>query len=111
MLRQVVLIPLLPLAGAVVLLLFSKRLAKVAGYLATVLVAGSFVVSLTILSGLARLPGGERLVVRHLFGWMAAGPFRASVDFRIDPLSVMMILVLTGVWLLIPSYAIAYIAH
>jgi NADH-quinone oxidoreductase subunit L len=110
-LKQVVLVPLLPLAGAVVLLLFSKRLAKVAGYLATVLVAGSFVVSLTILSGLARLPGGERLVVRHLFGWMAAGTFRVSVDFRIDPLSVMMILVVTGVGMLIHWYAIGYMAH
>ncbi|HEX9317229.1 MAG TPA: NADH-quinone oxidoreductase subunit L, partial [Actinomycetota bacterium] len=84
MLKQVVLVPLLPLAGAVILLLFSKRLAKVAGYVATVLVAGSFVVSLTILSGLASQPSDERLVVRHLFGWMVAGNFRASVDFRID---------------------------
>jgi NADH-quinone oxidoreductase subunit L len=109
-LKQVLLVPLLPLAGAVVLLLFSKRLAKVAGYLATVLVAGSFVVSLTILSGLARLPGDQRLVVRHLFGWMAAGTFKVSVDFRIDPLSVMMILVVTGVGMLIHWYAIGYMA-
>ena len=110
MLKQVVLIPLLPLAGAVILLLFGKRLAKVAGYLATMLVAGSFVVSLTVLSGLAKLPGGQRLVVRHLFGWMVAGNFRASVDFRIDPLSVMMILVVTGVGMLIHWYAIGYMA-
>ena len=111
MLKQVVLVPLLPLAGAVVLLLFSKRLAKVAGYLATVLVAGSFVVSLTVLSGLAGLPSDERLVVRHLFGWMAAGGFKVSVDFRIDPLSVVMILVVTGVGMLIHWYAIGYMAH
>ena len=111
MLKQVVLVPLLPLAGAVILLLFSKRLAKVAGYVATVLVAGSFVVSLTILSGLASQPSDERLVVRHLFGWMAAGSFNVSVDFRIDPLSVMMILVVTGVGMLIHWYAIGYMAH
>jgi NADH-quinone oxidoreductase subunit L len=110
-LRQVVLVPLLPLAGAVILLLFGKRLARVAGYLATVLVAASFVVSLTILSGLAKLPGDQRLVVRHLFGWMAAGGFNVSVDFRIDPLSVMMILVVTGVGALIHWYAIGYMAH
>src|SRR5467141_4826835 len=111
MLRQVVLVPLLPLAGAVILLLFGKRLARVSGYLATMLVAGSFVVSLTILSGLAKLPGAQRLVVRHLFGWMAAGGFNVSVDFRIDPLSVMMILVVTGVGMLIHWYAIGYMAH
>ncbi len=111
MLKQVVLVPLLPLAGAVILLLFSKRHAKVAGYVATVLVAGSFVVSLTILSGLASQPSDERLVVRHLFGWMAAGSFNVSVDFRIDPLSVMMILVVTGVGMLIHWYAIGYMAH
>jgi NADH-quinone oxidoreductase subunit L len=110
-LKQVVLVPLLPLAGAAVLLLFSKRLAKVAGYLATVLVAASFVVSLTILSGLAKLPGGQRLVVRHLFAWMVAGTFRASVDFRIDPLSVLMILFVTGVGMLIHWYAIGYMAR
>jgi len=110
-LSQVVLIPLLPLAGAVILLLFGKRLAKVAGYLATVLVAASFAVSLSVLSGLAKLPGEQRLVVRHLFGWMAAGNFRVSVDFRIDPLSVVMILVVTGVGSLIHWYAIGYMAH
>ena len=111
MLRQVVLVPLLPLAGAVILLFFGKRLARVAGYLATVLVAASFGVSLSVLSGLAKLPGDQRLVVRHLFGWMAAGGFNVSVDFRIDPLSVMMILVVTGVGTLIHWYAVGYMAH
>jgi NADH-quinone oxidoreductase subunit L len=111
MLRQIVLVPLLPLAGAVILLFFGKRLASVAGYLATALVAASFGVSLSVLSGLANLPGDQRLVVRHLFGWMAAGGFNVSVDFRIDPLSVMMILVVTGVGALIHWYAIGYMAH
>ena len=111
MLGQVVLVPLLPLAGAVILLFFGKRLAKLAGYLATLLVAGSFAVSLSVLSGLAELPADQRLVVRHLFGWMAAGGFNVSVDFRIDPLSVMMLLVVTGVGSLIHWYAIGYMAE
>src|SRR3984893_1685655 len=42
---------------------------------------------------------------------MAAGGFNVSVDFRIDPLSVMMILVVTGVGMLIHWYAIGYMAH
>ena len=108
---QVTLAPLLPLAGATILLLFGRRLAKVAGYLATLLVAGSFVVSLTVLSGLARQPAGQRLVDRHVFSWVVAGTFRASVDFRVDPLSVVMILVVTGVGALIHWYAIGYMAH
>jgi NADH-quinone oxidoreductase subunit L len=108
---QIVLVPGLPLAGAVILLLLGKRLRVVAGYLATLLVAASFVVSLTVASSLASRPASNRLVVHHVYGFIVAGGFRADLAFRIDPLSVVMLLVVTGVGALIHWYSIGYMAH
>src|SRR2546421_2078312 len=109
--NQVVLVPLFPLAGAVVLLLFGKRLRTIAGVLATLLVAASFGVAVSVLLDLARRAGDDRLVVREVYRWVVTDGFRISVAFRVDPLSVVMLLVVTGVGALIHWYAIGYMAH
>ena len=108
---QAGLIPLFPLVGAVVFLLFGRRLKRLAGPLATLLVAASFVVSLTVLASLAHRSAGSRVVDQHLFSWVVAAGFKVSIAFRIDPLTVVMLLVVTGVGSLIHLYAIGYMAH
>src|SRR5437868_4502280 len=109
--NQVVLVPLLPLAGAVVLLLLGKRLRSIAGVLATLLVAASFAVAVSVLLDLAERAGGDRVAVHEAYRWVVTDGFRVSVAFRIDPLSVVMLLVVTGVGALIHWYAIGYMAH
>ena len=97
-----------------VLLLFGKRLHSIAGYLATLLVAAAFAVSVSVFASLASRPASDRLVAKHLYRWIAVGGqpgFSVSVDFRIDPLTVVMLLVVTGVGTLIHWYAIGYMAH
>jgi NADH-quinone oxidoreductase subunit L len=102
------LVPVLPLAGAAINLFAGKRLGRVAGWLASALLAASFAISLAILMHMMELSGDSRLFIQHLFDWITVGNFTAAADLRIDPLSVSMILVVTGVGTLIHVYAIGY---
>ncbi len=108
MVEKLWLAPALPLAGSVVLLLFGKRLRRVAGGLASALVGGSFVVALLALKDLLALPPGFRTVTRVLFDWIQVGTFDAPVEMRVDPLSIVMVLVVSGVGFLIHVYSIEY---
>ena len=102
-------IPVVPAAGAVVLLLFGKRIGEPkAGWLATAMIALAFVASVIVFFALRSLPASHRSNVSDGFTWIQAGNFR--VDFRAltDPLSSTMILFVTGVGTLIHLYAIGY---
>ncbi|HSJ49715.1 MAG TPA: NADH-quinone oxidoreductase subunit L [Actinomycetota bacterium] len=105
------LIPALPLAGATVTLFAGRRLGRRAGWIASLLVAASFAVAVAVLIDLVALPGEERRHVVNLFEWIAAGAFRVEAGLLIDPLSMTMALVVTGVGALIHVYAIGYMEH
>jgi NADH-quinone oxidoreductase subunit L len=57
---------------------------------------------------LLRLPEAERVLADGLFTWIGSGNFSAEAAFRLDPLSAVMILVVTGVGSLIHVYSIGY---
>jgi len=107
-LRQIWLVPALPLAGFAVCLFAGKRLGRYAGWLASALVVAAFGVALGVFSALVSLPDANRHVVRHLFEWIAVGGFHVAVDLRVDPLSMTMVLVVTGVGAIIHVYSIGY---
>ena len=109
MIDQIWLVPALPLAGAVSLLLAGGRLRRVAGGLASLLVGVAFVVGLLILQDLLALPPEGREVTRTLFDWIAVGTLQAPVELRVDPLSMVMVLTVTGVGFLIHVYSIEYL--
>jgi NADH-quinone oxidoreductase subunit L len=102
------LIPALPLLGAAVNLLIGRRLGRWAGILATLLVGASFVVSVAVVGSLLGLGAEERLQVQHLFEWIRVGSLSVGADLRLDALSAVMILVVTGIGSLIHLYAIGY---
>ena len=108
MLRSVWIVPTLPLAGAAINLVAGKRLGRWAGVLASGLMVVAFALGLAILADLLELHGEERLVVRHLWDWISVGSFRVAADLRVDPLSVTMMLVVTGVGAVIHVYSIGY---
>ena len=108
MLRSVWLVPALPLAGAAINLFAGKRLGRWAGVLASGLMVVAFALALGVLAELLKLPSDERLVVRHLWDWISVGSFRVAADLRVDPLSVTMMLVVTGVGAVIHVYSIGY---
>jgi NADH-quinone oxidoreductase subunit L len=102
------LVPILPLVGAAVNLFWGRRLGRSAGWLASALVVASFAVSMVAVLDLVNRPGEDRLVIQHLFDWISVGAFSVGADLRLDALSAVMILVVTGVGSLIHVYAIGY---
>ncbi len=68
----------------------------------------SFLVSLVSVRELLQAPPEERVVTEHLFDWISVGRFTVGADLRLDVLSAVMILVITGIGLLIHVYAIGY---
>jgi NADH-quinone oxidoreductase subunit L len=100
-------IPALPLLGFVLLLCFGKRLGEpVAGWLATAMVGGSFVLASIAFFWLRNQP--EHTHTASLFTWIPAGSFRVDIGYLLDPLSMAMILFITGVATLIHLYSIGY---
>ncbi len=105
----VYLVPLLPLLGFATLVLFGRRLGEpAAGWLATGAMAGSFGAAVITYIGLLDLPGEERVLTKKVFEWVPVGDFSVDVAFLVDPLSVAMILFVTGVGALIHLYSIGY---
>src|SRR4051812_16118486 len=103
------LIPAFPAVGAVILLLFGKRIGEPkAGWFATLMMALSFAASVTAFFALRSLPAEARANVSQGFTWIQAGTFRVDFRFLVDPLSSTMILFVTGVGTLIHLYAIGY---
>jgi NADH-quinone oxidoreductase subunit L len=102
------LIPALPLGGAVLLLLTGARLRRVAGGLASLLVGLSFAIGVLVFQDLLSLPEGARNAAIHVFDWIEVGAFRAPVELRVDPLSMVMVLMVTGVSFLIHVYSMDY---
>jgi NADH-quinone oxidoreductase subunit L len=106
-------IPALPALGAVVLLLFGKRIGDPrAGWIATSLMALAFVASIAEFLALQSLSHQEQIDfarnVSQGFTWMRVGGFVVDFRFYIDPLSVTMILFVTGIGALIHLYSIGY---
>jgi NADH-quinone oxidoreductase subunit L len=103
------LIPLLPLAGFVLLLLGGKRLGEpAAGWLATVATGGAFVASVVTFISLIGRSSDDRSVTKSFFTWIQTGGFQVKTSLLIDPLSVTMVLFVTGVSTLIHLYSIGY---
>ena len=103
------LIPALPLAGFLILVVFGRRLGDPrAGYLASALLAGSFVVSVLAFIDLLGADAEERSHVVTLFEWIPVGALQVDMAFLADPLSIAMCLFVTGVGTLIHVYAVGY---
>ena len=103
------LIPIFPLLGFLINGLFGKRLAKpVIGAIAVGSVAASFVFVLLTLS---KLMPFSAAYTEHYFTWIHSGFLNVGCDFTVDRLTAVMLLVVTGVGLLIHTYAIGYMDH
>jgi NADH-quinone oxidoreductase subunit L len=103
------LVPVLPLAGFLVLVGLGRRMADPgAGWFATAMVAGSFAVVVKLFVDLLALPGEERVLTQKLFTWIPVGSFSVDIGFLVDPLSITMCLFITGIGALIHLYSIGY---
>jgi NADH-quinone oxidoreductase subunit L len=105
----------LPLIGALVLLFFGKRIGERAGILASATVGLAFVLGVvTFFELLGTSGGGEEQNLRagsaHVLEWISVGGFQVGIDLLVDQLSIVMVLVVTGVGTLIHVYSIGYMA-
>jgi len=110
MLEYLWIVPLLPLLGAAVNGPFG---AKWPNKFVNIVAIGS--TGLSFLGTLEAVreffESGQRLFHKEFFTWIAAGNFRAGFDLQMDQLTVVMVLVVTGVGWLIHIYATGYMAH
>jgi len=111
--QQLWLIPILPLLGFLLNGLFGKRLAKpVINAIAVGSVVLSFLWVVKTLNALGAFSGGlEQTYKEHYYTWIQSGALNISVDFAIDRLTAVMLMVVTGVGALIHIYATGYMAH
>src|SRR5437660_1608083 len=87
---------------------YGQRMKRAAGPIATLLMTASFVVSAITFFQVVARPESSRVFVRTLYRFFNAGSLSVKVDYRIDPLSITMMLVVTGVGTLIHLYSIGY---
>lgn len=71
----------------------------------------SFLTSVLIFFQLSALPAGERVMQKIAFPWILSGDFHIDVGFLLDPLSSVMILVVSGVGFFIHVYSTGYMAE
>ena len=116
------LIPMFPLATAAVMLFYGRRLSNnIVSWLCSGSVFVSFIFSVGAFFQIVAKPSAARVATKVLFEWIPAvpyhmldgriGKFVADWGFQIDPLSCVMILVVTGVGFLIHVYSTGYMAH
>src|SRR3990167_2307666 len=102
---------LFPLFGVVVNFFFGRKWREPwPGIVATVATASPFVLGLFLLLHILNLPITDRTVVSTYFNWISTGPLNVDFALLIDPVSICMILVVTGVGSLIHLYSIGYMA-
>ena len=109
MLNSLWLIPIWPLLGFLMNGFFGRRIGKSAvGTVACGSVGLSLVASLAAAAQLLALPQEARRVTQVVAPWIGAGNFQADWGLLLDPLSAVMILVVSGVGFLIHVYSIGY---
>jgi NADH-quinone oxidoreductase subunit L len=104
------LVTLLPLIGFFINLFFGKKInsEKVSGWISSILVFIPFLFGVYALLDLISLEPESRKIFLNYFSWIVAGNLSVNYSFLIDPLSVAMVLVVTGVGFIIHVYSIGY---
>lgn len=106
------LIPMMPLIGFLINGLFGSKLSKpIVNAIACGSVFAAFLLSVNAVIQLIGLPAESRSFELVLYSWIPSGSFNADVGFLLDPLSSIMILVVSGVGFLIHVYSIGYMSH
>lgn len=108
--QYVYLLTVLPLAGFLISGIFGKKIGNktLIGTISTLAVFIPFLIALGCLSQLMSMPEGSRAIFVKYYEWITAGTFTASVSYLLDPLSIVMVLIVTGVGSLIHLYSIGY---
>ncbi len=109
MIDLVWLIPLFPLIGFLINGLIAGDFPeKLIGWIGSLSVGASFVVASLIFVELLGMEPGARSVETILYTWIPSGRLSVPIGFLVDPLSMVMLLVVSGVGFIIHVYSIGY---
>ncbi len=112
MIHSSYLIPLFPLVGFLVLAVFGRRIGNpMAGWIGTLMVLASLIVTVLVFASVAGEPASARLHVENWFTWLTAGQLSIGVGIQVDPLSLTMAMFITGISSLIHCYSVGYMEH
>ena len=92
------LVPFVPLLGFLLVAFNTKRFSE--GF-SSVIACGailiSFILSIVLFVHVISITHGEKAIHVTLFNWITTGNFSATLSFLVDPLSSLMMLIITGV--------------
>jgi len=101
-------VPLAPLLGAIIAGLFSKAIGRAGAHTVTILGVGiSFIASVYIFMDVM----AGNTFNGDLYTWLESGGLSFKIGFLIDPLTTVMMIVVTFVSLMVHIYTIGYMAH
>jgi NADH-quinone oxidoreductase subunit L len=112
MLNTLWLIPLAPFAGFLVNGLFGKKAGK--GFVTAIALAASLAAAVLGTAAVIEYNGTYHHGERHLntvYNWFSSGNVAADIAFQLDPLSIVMLMVVTWVGFLIHVYSVGYMHH
>jgi len=101
----------IPALSAAVLLLGGRRLNRWGHLLGAAVPVALFVYSVMLFFSVKKENADDRVIDKHLFSWIPVGGFKIEAGMLLDPLSIVFILLITGVGSLIHIYAVGYMAH
>ena len=105
-------IPLLPLAGAAINGLLGKRFSKaLVNTIALGSTALAFAYALWVAAQFFGLPPDQIPHIEHYATWMSSGNFSVEYGMYLDQLSLVMLLIVTGVGFVIHIFSVGYMAH
>ena len=98
-----------PLLGAAVLLLAGRRADGWGHLLGCATVLGSFAYGLVLFGSVTGSANPAQEL--HLFSWIPVNALQVDFGIRMDPLSLVFVLLITGIGSLIHIYSVGYMAH
>jgi NADH-quinone oxidoreductase subunit L len=105
-------IPAFPLASAALLALFGTRFSRrVSAWLGTASIGSSALVAILLAADFLYSPPSEKHWTQHLWTWMRVGDLRPEIGLYFDPVTLVMVLVITFVGFLIHLYSVEYMRN
>ncbi len=99
----------LPLLGAVLITLLGTGISRrAAGWISTLTSAGAFAAAVVAFVEMQSRAPEDRAETSTAWNWLVAGNFKVGLSILTDPLSMMMMLIVTGVGSLIVGYSLGY---
>ncbi|MBF6328144.1 NADH-quinone oxidoreductase subunit L [Nocardia transvalensis] len=105
------LLPVLPLAGAVVLLLLGRVSDRWGHWLGCLMAVASFGVAVWAFTDMLGRAEADRAVHHSFFSWVPVAGLQADFALQLDQLSMCFALLITGVGSLIHIYSVGYMSH